>query len=58
MTDGCGCLRRPTAQEKPIDAALTDEVAKGKRERQAVLQRVRRQRAHFFRRIEEKIGEF
>ena len=49
-------MRRPTAQEKPIDAALAEAVARGKRERQAVLQRVRRQRALIMKRLAAKYG--
>jgi hypothetical protein len=45
MKDGCGCLGKPQAKEKPLDEALTEAVGRGKRERQAVLKRVRRQRA-------------
>ena len=40
-----GCMRKPQEQEKTSDEALAEAVARGKRERQAVLQRVRRQRA-------------
>jgi hypothetical protein len=45
MKDGCGCIGKPQEQEKPRDDALTDAIVRGKQERQAVLKRVRRQRA-------------
>lgn len=45
MKDGCGCMGRPQEQDKPLDDVLDDAVARGRRERQAVLKRVRRQRA-------------
>jgi hypothetical protein len=48
-------MRTPQAQETSIDAALTEEVARGKRERQAVLKRVKRQRALFAKRLRAKI---
>jgi hypothetical protein len=43
MKDGCGCMPNPQEQAMTVD--LKEAVARGKRERQAVLQRVRRQRA-------------
>jgi hypothetical protein len=55
MTDGCDCIRTPKEQEKPGDEALTEAVARGKRERQAVLQRVRKQRALLAKRLRGKI---
>jgi hypothetical protein len=53
MTDGCGCVGKPQKQEKSFD--LDEEVTKGKRERQAVLQRVRQQRARVVKRLAAKI---
>jgi hypothetical protein len=48
-------MRRPQEQEKPLDDGLTEGVVRGKRERQAVLQRVRRQRANAIRGLTAKI---
>jgi hypothetical protein len=56
MMDGCGCIRKPQEQEKPLDETLADAVGRGKRERQAVLQRVRRQRALVMKRLMAKYG--
>jgi hypothetical protein len=56
MKDGCGCLGKPKEQEKTIDEALTDAIARGKRERQGVLKRVRRQRALVLKRLAAKYG--
>jgi hypothetical protein len=53
MTDYGRFIRMPPEQEKP----LADEVARGKRERQVVLKRVRRQRAIVMRRLAAKIGK-
>ena len=50
MTDYGRFMRKP--QEKPLDGTLTKAVARGKQERQAVLQRVRKQRALIMRRLE------
>jgi hypothetical protein len=52
MTDYGRFMRKRQEQEK----TLADEVARGKRERQAVLQRVRRQRAMVFKRLAAKVG--
>jgi hypothetical protein len=41
-------MRKPKTEEKPVNEKYAEEVARGKRERQAVLQRVRRQRARVF----------
>jgi hypothetical protein len=49
-------MRTPQAKETTIDAALTEEVARGKREREAVLQRVRKQRALLAKRLSAKDG--
>jgi hypothetical protein len=54
ITDGCDCMRKPKEQEKPVDEALAEAVARGKRERQAVLKRVRRQRALIMKRSAAK----
>jgi hypothetical protein len=54
MTDGCDCLRKPKVQESTIDAAFAEAVARGKRERQALLQRVRRQRVELLKRLRAK----
>ena len=51
MSDGCECMRRPQEQEKPRDNELAEAIVSGKRERQAVLQRVRRQRAIAIKRL-------
>jgi hypothetical protein len=56
MKDGCGCMGRPQEQEKPLDGELTEVVVKGKRERQVVLQRVRRQRGVIMKRLATKLG--
>jgi hypothetical protein len=56
MTDGCECMRKPKAQEKPVDDDLADAGVRGKRERQAVLQRVRKQRALLVKRLAAKYG--
>jgi hypothetical protein len=56
MRDGCGCMGKPKAEEKPVDDELADVVARGKRERQAVLKRVRRQRAIAVKRLRAKYG--
>jgi hypothetical protein len=56
MTDYGRFMRKPKAQKKPVDEALADAVVRGKRERQAVLQRVRRQRALIMKRLAAKIG--
>jgi hypothetical protein len=55
MTDGCDCMRTPKEREITIDAAHAEEIAKGKRERQAVLTRVRRQRARILKRLSDLI---
>jgi hypothetical protein len=55
MKDGCGCMERPQVQEEPGDETV-DVVVRGKRERQAVLQRVRRQRALLAKRLRAKIS--
>jgi tRNA uridine 5-carbamoylmethylation protein Kti12 len=52
MKDGCGCIGTPQEQAKALDLGV--EVEQVKRERQAVLQRVRRQRARIMRRLAEK----
>jgi hypothetical protein len=52
MTDYGRFMRKP--QEKPRD--LAEAVARGKRERQAVLKRVRRQRAIMLKRLAAKYG--
>jgi hypothetical protein len=52
MKDGCGCRGKP--QEEKITLDLGDAVERGKRERQAVLKRVRQQRALVFKRLAEK----
>jgi hypothetical protein len=54
MTDGCDCMRTPQAQEKTIDEAHAEAVARGKQERQAVLKRVRKQRALVAKRLRAK----
>jgi hypothetical protein len=56
MKDGCGCLGKPQEQEKPIDEALAEAVARGRRERQAVLKRLRRQRTLIMKRLAAKYG--
>jgi hypothetical protein len=48
-------MRPLQAREKPLDEALTDAVARGKQERQAVLKRVRRQRALVLKRLMAKV---
>jgi hypothetical protein len=53
MKDGCGCMERPQEQDTTLD--LGDVVEKGKKERQAVLQRVRRQRAVIMKRLVAKV---
>jgi hypothetical protein len=45
-------LRKP--KEKTLDEALVEAVARGKRERQAVLRRVRKQRALIIKRLAAK----
>jgi hypothetical protein len=52
MKDGCECMGKPQAQETTLD--LDEAVAKGKQERQAVLKRVRRQRAIAMKRLAGK----
>jgi hypothetical protein len=52
MKDGCGCMGTP--KEETITRDFADAVAKEKRERQAVLQRVRRQRAIVLKRLAAK----
>jgi hypothetical protein len=47
-------MRRPQAQDTTLD--LGDEVERGKRERQAVLRRVRRQRAVVLRKLAVQNG--
>jgi hypothetical protein len=47
-------METPQEQETPVD--LADAVTKGRRERQAVLKRVRRQRAMVFKRMAAKLG--
>jgi hypothetical protein len=54
MTDYGRFMRKP--QEKPLHETLAESVARGKRERQAVLKRVRRQRARVFKRLAAKYG--
>jgi hypothetical protein len=54
MTDYGRFMRTP--QEKPRDDTLAGAVARGKRERQAVLKRVRRQRAIAVKRLRAKLG--
>jgi hypothetical protein len=44
-------MRKPQAQETTSAEALAEAVARGKRERQAVLKRVRRQRALIMKRL-------
>ena len=56
MSDGCGCMRRPKQQEKPLDDDLAEAVVRGKQERQAVLQRVRGQRPNALKRMAAKGG--
>ena len=56
MSNGCGCMKRPQEQEKPPDDDLAEAIVIGKRERQAVLQRVRRQRANALKRMATKYG--
>jgi hypothetical protein len=45
MTDYGRFMRTPQKKEKPGDEVLADAVARGKRERQALLKRVRQRRA-------------
>jgi hypothetical protein len=54
MTDYGKFMRKPQEEEKPLDEALAEAVARGKRERQAVLQRVRRQRTLLAKRLATK----
>ena len=56
MSDGCECMRRPQEHEKPRDDDLAEAVVRGRQERQAVLQRVRRQRANALKRMATKYG--
>jgi hypothetical protein len=51
MTDYGRFMRKPKEQETTIDEALAEEVARGKQERQAVLTRVRKQRALLAKRL-------
>ena len=58
MTDYGRFMRKPQEQEKSVAETLAEAVVRGKRERHAVLQRVRRQRAMVLKRLaakEEKI---
>jgi hypothetical protein len=52
MKDGCACMGTPQEQEKALDLGI--EVEQAKREREAVLQRVRKQRARIMRKLLEK----
>jgi hypothetical protein len=54
MKDGCGCMGTSQKQAKAHDLGV--EVERAKRERQAVLQRVRRQRARIMRRPAAKFS--
>jgi hypothetical protein len=54
MTDYGRFMRKP--REKPRDETLAEAVASGKRERQAVLQRVRRRRALIMEKLAAKDG--
>jgi hypothetical protein len=56
MTDYGRFMRKPQEREKPVDETLAEAVARGKRERQAVLKRVRRQRAIVLKRLAAKLG--
>jgi hypothetical protein len=56
MTDCCMPMRKPQAQDKPLDEPLAEAVAKDKRERQAVLARVRTQRAISAKRLAARVG--
>jgi hypothetical protein len=56
MKDGCDCMPKPQEQEKPLNEALDEAVVRGKRERQAVLKRVRKQRARVLQRLAAKYG--
>ena len=56
MTDYGRFMRKPQAQETTFDETLADAVVRGKRERQAVLKQVRRQRALDVRRMTAKYG--
>jgi hypothetical protein len=49
-------MRKPQAQETPRD--LAEAVTSGKRERQAVLKRVRRQRALVGKRLRAKLRKW
>jgi hypothetical protein len=54
MTDYGRFMRIP--QEKPLDETFAEAVARGKQERQAVLNRVRKQRALIMKRLMTKVG--
>jgi hypothetical protein len=54
MTDSGRFMRK--SRKKPHDETLAEAVARGKRERQAVLKRVRKQRALILRRLTAKSG--
>jgi hypothetical protein len=56
MRDGCGCLGKPQKEETSLDRDLHDAVARGKRERQAVLKQVRQRRALVLKRMAAKYG--
>jgi hypothetical protein len=56
MKDGCGCIGKPQKEDTSLDLELKNAVARGKRERQAVLKRVSQQRALVLRRMTAKYG--
>jgi hypothetical protein len=51
MNNCCVCVKESRVRDTSLDLDLRDAVAKGKRERQAVLQQVRQRRALIMRRL-------
>jgi hypothetical protein len=51
MKYGCECIGKPQKEETSLDLDLREAVARGKRERQAVLRQVRQRRALVLKRM-------
>ena len=56
MNNCCVCVRESQVRETSLERDLREAVARGKQERQAVLSRVRRQRAVMAKQLAAKYG--